>query len=55
MVSAEAVGMEGFMVIRLGRQVLCREFRASGCFFRFLTLKKQKHKNRTGNRNNFFL
>ena len=40
MVSAEAVGMEGFMVIRLGRQVLCREFRASGCFFRILTFKK---------------
>ena len=31
------------------RQVLCREFWASGCLFLFFSLKHtQKHKNRTG-------
>ena len=43
MVEAAEVMIEGFTVISVGRQVLCRAFRASGCFFRFLTLKKPRN------------
>ena len=40
--AASAAWIEGFMVSSVRRRVLCRYFRESGCFLRFLTLKNQE-------------
>ena len=41
-VSESAVGIEGFMVISVRNQVLCRAFQASGCIFSIFGLKTNK-------------
>ena len=43
MMSAAAVGMEGFMVSSVRQQVLCQAFWASGCVFLIFGLKKTRN------------
>ena len=43
-----AVGIEGFVVISVGRRVLCQDFWASGCLFSIFGLKTRIQKNKNG-------
>ena len=56
MVTEAAVWIDGFMVSSVGCWVLRRAFLVPGSLFLIFGLKHtQKHKNRTGNRNTYFL